>query len=275
MKLEGENCPTVSIIMPSYNSEKYIGEAIESVQKQTVSDWELIIVDDASLDQTAGRVSAYLTDERIRFVQLEQNSGTAAVRNRALDLARGTYIAFLDSDDLWNEDKLEKQLMFIREQEEAGRDCWFTCAGYQKIDEQGEPLLRGVLPPKKTGYWKALFLSNPIGNSTVIYHRERFKDIRVPDIRKRNDFALWLAMLHNHNICYGMEEILASYRVRKNSISAHKLPLIKYHWILYRKIEKLPAPVALTAVLCWAFVKGTGIGVHKKKWKEVQTNEYV
>ena len=130
-----------------------------------------------------------------------------------------------------------------------------------------------IVPHSSVGYWKAYFLSNPIGNSTVIYDHNHFGDRQVPLIRKRNDFALWLQMLRSGDICCGMEDVLMAYRVRGQSVSANKLSLVKYHWELYRKVEKRNPIISALGVLSWAFVKGTGFGLRVRKSK-VNLNEY-
>lgn len=251
----------VSIIMPTYNCGKYILESIQCVQNQTHKDWELIIVDDCSTDNTKEIVEEeQQNDERICYVLQKKNGGAAVARNTGLDHATGDYIAFLDSDDLWTEDKLEKQLDFMKK-----NNAVFSATGYEKMDETGDSLHEAMIPPRRTDYNKMLFLSDPIGNSTVMYDRNLLGDIRVPDIKKRNDFALWLKLLKHTDVVMGIPDVMMRYRVRKNSISANKIALAKYHWMLYRQVEELPLWKAGFALFCWAFVKGTGIGLKRKK----------
>lgn len=256
----------VSIVMPTYNCGSLIAESIESVLAQTYPHWELLIVDDASRDNTEEVVQPFLADPRVRYERLAQNSGADVARSRAMALATGDYVAFLDSDDLWLPEKLEQHLTFMQNLSEQGTPCYFSCTAYTHIDDDGNSLHRQATPPKKTGYWKMLRLSCPIGNSTVMYDRRHYGgDLSVPPIKKRNDFALWLSMLRGGEICYGMTSPLSRYRVRTSSLSSNKLSLVKYHWQLYRKIEKLPAVISAFFILCWAFVKGTGIGLNRKK----------
>ncbi len=257
----------VSVVMPAYNCAEYIGQSIESVQNQTYPHWELWIIDDISTDNTAQVVATYLSDPRIHYEQLPEKGGAAAARSLALMRATGDYVAFLDSDDIWLPEKLEKQLAFMNEKTAAGTPCYFSCTAYSQIGEQGERLGLSVIPHTRVGYWKTLFLSSPIGNSTVLYDRTHFGDVTVPPIKKRNDFALWLRLLRNGDYCYGIEESLAGYRVRGNSLSANKFSLMKYHWQLYREIEKLPLLTSVAAFCSWAFVKGTGIGIKRRKDK--------
>lgn len=251
----------VSVIMPTYNCGRFIEETVRSVLAQTVTDWELLIVDDGGTDNTRAVLAPYLARcPNIRYHCLPGNRGPAAARNKALDLARGKYIAFLDSDDLWHPDKLKKQIAFM---ERTGAP--FSCTAYEQMDEAGRRLGVVCIPPERTDYRKMIRLSNPIGNLTVMYDRERLGEFRVPDIRKRNDFALWLQILRRTEFCYGMPEALGTYRVRKDSVSSNKLGQAGYHWQLYRDIEGHSIPYCLWAMACWAWVKGTGIGLNRKK----------
>lgn len=262
MHLEEIYVALVSVIMPTYNCAKFIGESIDSVLRQTLTDWEIEIVDDCSTDNTHEVLKPYLEKyPNIHYSRLEKNSGPAAARTEAMCRAGGKYIAFFDSDDLWSEDKLEKQVRFMEE-----NDCAFSCTAYCHVDEAGNSLHRACYPPEKTGYKKMLLLSNPIGNTTVMYNQEKLGKYAVPPIRKRNDFALWLKILKDTPCCCGMQEVLASYRIRANSVSSNKLSQIRYHWQLYREIEKLGVFKSAFYVCCWAFVKGTGIGLKRKKY---------
>lgn len=240
----------VSIIMPTYNCAKYIGEAINSVLSQTYKNWELIIVDDCSIDNTEEVVKKYLEkDNRIKYFKLSVNSGPAVARNVALEKASGKYIAFLDSDDLWMEEKLEKQISFMKQ-----NNYNFTFTSYIQINENGEE--NGVIiKAKKKVDYNGVLLSCPIGNSTVIYNAEKLGKFEIPNIRKRNDYALWLQILKKEKYAYGLNEILAKYRIRKNSVSRNKLDLIKYHWYLYRKIEKLSILRSTFHICCWIIIK--------------------
>ena len=258
----------VSIIMPTYNCAAFIAESVQTVLNQTYPHWELLIVDDASTDNTAEVLAPFLQDKRIRYECLEKNSGAAVARSRALELATGDFVAFLDSDDLWHPEKLEKQLGFMQAMNEQGKPCYFTATAYTQIDDNGNSLHKALYPPKKCGYWKMLLLSDPIGNSTVLYDRRHFGDLTVPPIKKRNDFALWLTALRGGNVCYGISEHLMQYRVRSNSLSANKLKLAKFHWQLYHKIEKHNVFVSAFALFCWAFVKGTGFGLNRRTLKD-------
>ncbi len=240
----------VSIITPTYNCGRFIGETIESVQKQTYTNWEMVIVDDCSIDRTKEIVEEYISkDARIQYYCLENNSGAAVARTRAMQLADGEYMAFLDADDLWTEDKLEKQLQFMKQNKYA-----FSCTSYEQIDEDGNLTNKIVKTIPKTSY-NRLLLDCPVGNSTVMYSVKKMGKFEVPNIRKRNDDALWLQMLKKEKYIMGMPDILMKYRIRRNSISSNKLKVIKYHWILYREIEHLNIFRSLFHIGYWCVIK--------------------
>lgn len=239
----------ISIIMPTYNCAKFIEETIESILRQTYSNWELIIVDDCSKDNTDEVVKKYESDTRIKYHKLETNQGAAIARTTAMKLATGNYMAFLDSDDLWKETKLEKQLKFMQ-----NNDYNFTCTAYEQIDEQSNKLNKVIKTKKKADYNRIL-LDCPVGNSTVMYNVDKLGKFEVPNIRKRNDDALWLQILKKEKYIYGMEDVLMEYRIRNNSISSNKIDLIKYHWYLYREIEHLSIPRSIFHICYWCLIK--------------------
>ena len=240
----------VSIVTPTFNCGKYIGKTLESIINQTYNNLEVIVVDDCSTDNTCEIVNSYLKkDGRIKYFRLSENSGAALARTFAIEKARGEFIAFLDSDDIWYKDKLEKQLEFMKENNVA-----FTCTAYEQIDKRGNSLNKIIIPPSRISY-NRLLLDCPVGNSTVIYNVSKMGKFKVPNIRKRNDDALWLQMLKKEKYIYGMSIILAKYRVRDDSISAKKIDLIQYHWILYRKIEKLSVIRSVFHIACWCVIK--------------------
>lgn len=221
----------VSIIMPSYNTGHFIKDTIESVLKQTYSEWELIIVDDCSTDDTDQIVKPYLADERIRYIKNDTNSGAAVSRNRALREAKGKWIAFLDSDDLWEPDKLETQIAFMEK-----NDYHFSYTNYIEIDEESSPNGKSVTGPKrisKHGMYNYCWM----GCLTVMYNAEKVGLIQIADIKKNNDYAMWLKVCKKAN-CYLLDETLARYRKRSGSISNHGyMKLIKWHYKLYREAE--------------------------------------
>lgn len=252
----------VSVIMPTFNCGEYISKSLDSVIAQTLSDWEIQIVDDCSTDNTAEVLRPYLDRyPNIHYSVLAKNSGPAVARTVAIKRATGQYIAFLDSDDIWLPNKLEKQIGFMR-----GNGAVFSATGYRCVDEKGNDLHIAFIPPKKTDYNKMIRLSNPIGNLSVMYDQQALGKLEVPMINKRNDFALWLKILKKTDYCYGMEEILGVYRVgRTGSVSSNKLKQAKYHWQLYHKIEGHSVMRSIYELGCWAWVKGTGIGIDKRK----------
>ena len=185
----------VSIVTPTYNCGKFITETIESVIGQTYKNWEMIIVDDCSKDNTQEIVKKYLkNDKRIKYIKFEKNQGAAIARNTAIREAKGRYIAFLDSDDLWSKDKLEKQINFMKKNSYS-----FTCTAYEQIDENNN-LLNKIIRPKIKADYNRILLDCPVGNSTVMYNVDELGKFEVPNIRKRNDDALWLQILKKEHI---------------------------------------------------------------------------
>lgn len=222
----------VSIIMPSYNTSAYIEMAIKSVLQQTYQNWELIIVDDCSTDDTDEVVSKF-NDERITYIKNNINSGAAISRNKALRCARGRWIAFLDSDDLWKPRKLEKQISFMEKQ-----GCHFSYTKYEEIDENGQSngvVVSGPVKVTKTGMGNYCWP----GCLTVMYDAAVVGTLQIEDIKKNNDYAMWLKVCKKAD-CYLLNECLASYRKDRNgSISTHSYKtLIKWHYRLYREAEK-------------------------------------
>ena len=222
----------VSIIMPSFNTANYISKSIESVIRQSYKNWELIIVDDCSTDNTEEVVEFYLTDGRIKYRKNEKNSGAAVSRNRALREANGRWIAFLDSDDLWMPDKLSKQISFMEK-----NDYHFSYTAYAEMDEnnnQNGIVVRGPKKITKAGFYNYCWP----GCLTVMYDAKVVGLIQIADIKKNNDYAMWLKVCHKAD-CYFLDECLALYRRgRKGSVSSHSIQtLISWHYKLYREAE--------------------------------------
>ena len=245
----------VSIIMPSFGTAPFIAESIESVQAQSYKNWELIIVDDCSPDNTDDVVRPYLSDERIKYLKNEKNSGAAVSRNRALREAKGKWIAFLDSDDLWMPEKLEKQIRFM----EKNGYC-FSYTNYAEIDTEDHRNGITVTGPKKvtkTGFFNYCWP----GCLTVMYDAEAIGLIQIADIKKNNDYAMWLKVCQKAD-CYLLDEELALYRRgRAGSVSTHSIKtMIGWHYKLYREAEK-QNPVAAV------FNTGRNMvfGLYKKK----------
>lgn len=240
----------ISIITPTYNCGKFIGRTIESVQMQTYENWEMIIVDDCSTDDTTHVVNFYVEkDSRIKYHRLDSNAGASVARTKAMELATGEYMAFLDSDDIWHSDKLQKQLHYM-----IDNDINFSCTSYEQIDEDDKSLNKIIKVIPKTNY-NRLLLDCPVGNSTVMYNVSAMGKFEVPLIRKRNDDALWLRMLKKEQYIVGYDEVLMKYRIRANSISSNKMELIRYHWKLYREIEKLSIIRSVFHIAYWIFIK--------------------
>ncbi len=222
----------VSIIMPSYNTGRFIKESIESVLSQTYSDWELIIVDDCSDDDTDDIVRPYLADGRIIYLKNEKNSGAAVSRNRALKEAKGKWIAFLDSDDLWEPDKLQKQIEFMND-----NGYHFSYTNYVEVDEKSNPNGKKVTGPARISKCK-MYAYCWMGCLTVMYDAERVGLIQIEDIKKNNDYAMWLKVCKKAD-CHLLDGTLAKYRKRGGSISNHGyLKLIKWHYRLFRIADK-------------------------------------
>ena len=240
----------VSIVVPVYKAENVITETIRSVLDQTYTDWELILVDDCSPDKSYEAIKPFLTDERIHYIKLDKNSGAAMARNKGIELAQGKYIAFLDADDKWKSEKLKKQIAFM---ENGGYA--FSCTDYACIDEGGQEKGRIIRCRKKCNYNTCVWL-NPIGNSTVILDIEKLGKVYVPDIRKRNDFALWLKILRTKTeYASGLQEVMSYYRVMSNSISSNKTKLIKYQYRLFRDVEHFSVIHAAFQTAMWCVIK--------------------
>ncbi len=229
----------VSIIMPSYNTAQYIADSIRSVQAQTYKNWELLIVDDCSSDNSDDVVAPFLSDARIRYLKNEVNSGAAVSRNYALREAKGRWIAFLDSDDLWHPEKLERQILFMEKE-----NCHFSYTYYQEIDEASQPLGVTVQGPRHITKAGMLRFCWP-GCLTVMYDAQEIGLLQIPDIRKNNDYAMWLQVISKAD-CYLLPEILASYRRRRGSISNQSyIKLIKWHYRLFRQVRKESASLSI------------------------------
>lgn len=224
----------VSIITPSYNSAGFIADTINSVLAQSYTNWELLITDDCSKDESVKIISGFVgRDERIKLSVLKKNSGAAAARNNSLSMARGRYIAFLDSDDIWMPDKLEKQIAFMQNNGYA-----FSMTDYSLMDVNGKLLGRVMRMPKSMTYRQYL-RNTAIGCLTVVIDREKTGDFRMPDIRTSQDMALWLDILKRGFKVYALNECLASYRLVPTSNSAKKWNAVKDVWRVYRRIEGL------------------------------------
>ena len=223
----------VSIIIPTYNTEKFIGLTLQSVQNQSYKNWEIILVDDASTDKTVEIINSFAgKDNRIKLFQLAKNSGNGVARNVALEKATGKYIAYLDADDLWFPSKLEKQIQFLK-----ANNLPFTFSFYDCIDEEGNNLNRRVEAPLELTYYQ-LFFCNYVGNLTAIYDADYFGKIVIEATQKRQDWRLWLTILKQIQFTKPVPEPLAFYRIRKDSISSSKFKLIKHNFGVYRNFHR-------------------------------------
>lgn len=236
----------VSIIMPNYNSEKYLKETIDSVINQTYKNWELIIVDDCSNDASLAIISKY-DDNRIRILRNTSNSGAAVSRNYAIKESQGRWIAFLDSDDLWAENKLSSHIEFM-----VNNNLSFSFTNYSVINSDNE-LVTEFCPKLDIYDYKTILKHCYIGCSTVIYDKQQLGEILMPvEADKREDFACWLKILKSgvNAVCF--HECLTTYRVHNNSVSSNKFKIIKYQWNVYRNIENLSFIKSSFYMIHWA-----------------------
>jgi teichuronic acid biosynthesis glycosyltransferase TuaG len=225
--------PLISVITPAYNAAKFMHDTIDSVIAQTYQNWEMVIVDDCSKDDTVAIVTNYIEeDDRIKLFQLEKNSGSAVARNKAMELANGRYIAFLDSDDRWLPEKLEKQLYFMQE-----KDIAFSFTTYNRILEDGTPTNAISNTPESVDY-DDLMKRCVIGCLTVMLDRDKVGHIKMVNIRTRQDYVYWLTITKQGFLAYGLPEILAEYRLVDNSLSSNKWKAAKRNWYVFREIEK-------------------------------------
>lgn len=248
--MEGNRTPAVSIVTPVYNVEKWIEETMDSVRAQTFSDWEMLLVEDNSTDRTIPVIQEYLErtgESRIRLIPQGKNGGAARARNRGVKEAAGRYIAYVDADDLWEPEKLERQLAFMEEHGAA-----FSFTGYEFADEYGKGLGKIVRVPERLDYREAL-KNTTIFTSTVMFDTERIpkEDLEMPVI-KSEDTALWWRILRQGHLAYGLNENLVKYRRAGKSLSSNKLEAIRRIWNLYRKAEGLSVLSSAGYFCFWA-----------------------
>ena len=227
----------VSIITPTWNCAQYIGETIRSIQAQTYQNWELIISDDCSTDNTREVIAPYLqSDNRIKYICNDRNSGAAITRNNALKTAHGKWIAFLDSDDLWLPEKLERQLNIM-----ATNNFAFSYTEYKEMDSDSNETGVLISGPKHVSKWGMFAFCWP-GCLTVMYDQEKVGLIQIEDIKKNNDYAMWLKVCRKAS-CHLLQEPLALYRRgRVGSVSTHGYStLIKWHYRLWHEAEGMNA----------------------------------
>lgn len=251
--------PLVSVVMPAYNAGRHIAESIASVEAQTLTDWELCVTDDCSTDDTADIIHLMSADDlRIRYAKQPKNQGAAAARNASLQRARGRYIAFLDADDIWYPDKLEKQVSFMQ-RERIG----FSCASFEIIDEQDNRMGRTVILPSKLDWWGYLtnnYLQTPgIMADLTIIDRSL---LHMPPA-EREDAATWIQVLGAGFPCYCMPDVLWGLRRTAGSLSSNHLEAAKGTWKFYRTEVGLPLPKAL-----YCFARYAALAVWKRTYPE-------
>lgn len=228
------NDSLVSVVTPAYNCSGTIAETIKSVISQTYTNWEMIIVNDASTDNTVDVINEFVKkDNRIKLIKMKKNSGAAAARNTAIENSRGEYIAFIDSDDLWKADKLEKQIKFMKDNNYA-----FTFTAYETF-HNSEELTRKVYSVPKSINYEQYLRNTIIGNLTVVINRSVITDFHV-ETGYLEDVLTWMYYLKKGYIAYGLDENLASYRVYINSKSGNKIKNAKRYWDCLRETQKLP-----------------------------------
>ena len=239
----------VSIIVPVYNAARYIAETIEMVNAQTYKDWELILVDDASKDDSVAVIENIIKSQgkRIRLIRKNKNEGAAAARNSGIDAASGQYIAFLDADDIWKPEKLEKQIHFMEEKEAA-----FSFHSYEFGDENAKPTGKIVRAPETLNFRQALSRT-VIFTTTVMFDIDRIgkEIIHMPQVPSE-DTATWWRILKSGYIAYGLDENLAIYRRPKKSLSSNKLLAVERIWFLYRNIADISVPESIFYFVGWA-----------------------
>lgn len=247
------NNETVSVIIPVYNGEKYLGETIESVLNQTYHNIEIIIVDDCSTDNSRKIVEAYLKKyKNITYYLQPQNAGAAVARNKGLELAKGRYIAFLDSDDLWYPQKIEKQIDVMK-----SKNLAFCYTAYEMINEDGVLIKEKVKIVEEAKY-KHLLKRTVISTPTVVLDRNLIGDLKMPLRRTGQDYAFWLLLLRHVPFAYGIDEALVKVRKRGLSLSSNKFQNIVDVWSVQTKLEKINPVYAAYNTCCYvinAFLK--------------------
>lgn len=247
--------PLVSVIMPAYNAEKYIGAAISSVLSQSYTNWELLVIDDCSDDSTAEIIRDFeRADSRIRLLCNEKNMGVAGTRNRGFDIAQGEWVALLDSDDLWHTNKLEEQLRIA-----TGSEADIIYCSYSIIDECSAHISDFIVP-ERTSY-ENMLKKSVLSCSTVLMHRSILSQHRFSEEYHHEDYVFWLELLKSGYSAAASRELLADYRIVNGSRSNNKLKSARNRWLIYRELEKLPLHKALSAFIAYAF---NGVIKHRR-----------
>jgi len=237
--------PLVSVVTPAWNAAGFVEETIRSVQAQTMPDWEMLVVDDCSTDDTAAVVERLAADDpRVRLVRQPRNAGPAMARQAALDRAGGRFVAFLDSDDLWLPHKLERQIAFAQAMRAA-----LSYTAFRRIGETGSPVGRLIAVPARLDY-RTLLKNTSIATLTALVDREVSGPIAMKD-EPYDDFCLWLSILAHGHVAHGLDEDLARYRVRGGSVSSRPLRSAGWAWNIYRNVERLSLPRAAWCLGHW------------------------
>lgn len=223
----------VSIIIPVHNAEKFIGKTIESILNQTYKNWEMLIFNDKSKDNSLKIIKKYSEkDERIKVVDSKENVGVVAARNKLIEIATGEFIAFLDADDYWKQNKLEKQIKFMRK-----NNALISCTEYTRVTEDEKEINDIII--KEIITYEDMLKNNYLGCLTVIYNANKLGKRYFKERKKNEDYVLWLEIVKETKIIFGLKENLAFYRVLNNSRSSNKIKVAKDRWEVYRKIERL------------------------------------
>jgi len=246
--------PLISVITPVFNSVNFIVEAINSVRNQSYLNWEMVITDDHSDDKTVEIIERLMIeDSRIKLFKLDVNLGAGVARNTSILNSKGDFIAFLDSDDQWLPTKLEEQVKFMIKNKYT-----FSFTSYLPMKENGTETNRVVISREKVSM-RDMRMTNYIGCSTAMYNVEVIGKKYMPEIRKRQDYGLWIDLISETGFAYGLKEALTKYRVRENSVSSNKVLLIKWMWNFYREVLLMSRIRAFLAVCTWGFLNVSGL----------------
>jgi len=251
--------PLVSIITACYNAEDFIEETLKSIQNQSFSNWEWFVIDDFSTDSSVSIIAEYAQkDTRIKLLPLQKNSGAAIARNRGIALAKGNYMTFIDADDVWLPQFLAENVSRIAESE------GFLCASYEMYDATLKFKLGGVIAPKYATY-SDILKTNTIGSLTAFIDISRLGKEFMPEIKYRQDMGLWLKYLKKINRVEGIQQNLAIYRIRKQSLSNNKINLLKHQWSFYRDVENLSVLMSFYYFTIWVYYGSKKYGLFKMK----------
>lgn len=226
----------ISIVVPVYNAEQFLKDTIKTIEEQTYTNWELIFVNDCSPDKSVEIIQNEMKEnKKVKLLQLKENSGAAVARNTGIREAKGRYIVFIDADDLWDREKLKKQIKFMKE-----KDCAFSFTSYEFADEKGIGNGKIVRVPKKINYKQAL-KNTTIWTSTVMFDVKKLGKelIQMPNVKRGQDTATWWKVLKQISYAYGIDEVLSYYRRTNESLSSNKIRALKRTWNLYRNVEHL------------------------------------